>query len=273
MLPVYHRWDKVPPELATRTSLKRQRLALPEGAEPAAQFQSAWATYDLFFKADAAPVPYKRPPKDYTTLFEQRYPEKRSAYADACAGLHSLNRFAKHAECSEWQQREIYRLKDRWCELLWEQGFCIGALEVRTPTKDLPCWDCGGAGDDLERDYFCYKCEGTGVYRTVGGKPHWALRFRVDNQEFFWHVPKHLAPYASQVGHEEPHEVIVKEKPVRLARRTFAEVKALLLWILGPEPEPQKLSGTMIVGPAINLKDYWTSMAGMTTEELEEIPF
>lgn len=267
MLPVYHRWAKVPHELATRTSLRRQRRTLPEVAYPVAQFKSAWGQYDLFLKAEATPVPYKRPPRDYASLFEQQYPDKRAAYLAASGGLHALNRFAKHAECSEWQEREIYRLKDRWCELLWREGFCIGALEVKTPRRELECWDCGGVGHD-EGDW-CEKCEGTGVYRVVGGRPHWALRFLVDGKQFFWHVPKYLAPWASTVGQEEPHEVIVKEKPVRLARRKFAEAKALLLWLLGPEPEPEPAP----VSPAVPLRDYWTSMAGVGYADLEEIPF
>ncbi len=268
MLPVYYRWEKVPKELATRTRLRSERKRVPEDAQPAAEFEGGWgATYPLYLRSEAVAVPYKRPPKNYPALFAERYPEPRAAYLAGCLALHSLNRFAKHEECPHYRRREIYRLKDRWTERLWQEGFCIGAIRVFTPRKKLTCWDCGGLGEYAALTP-CYSCDGTGIYRVVGGHPFWGLRFLVDGQTFFWHQPEHLAPWACAKGEEAPHEVIVTEKPVQLKPGKLKEAIALLEWLLGPEPTPE------LVPEQIGLRDYWTrDWQAEPALDPEEIPF
>lgn len=256
-----HGWDAAyTAGLATRTQLKRQKLVLPETAQPVAHFHNRYGDWPLYRREEAVPVVPKRQKKDWPGIFAARYPERRAAYLPACEALWNLNRFAKHPDCGYTHRRLIYALKDKWTEKLWREGFCIGALEVRTPRKELPCWSCGGEGD--AGDFVCYDCEGTGVYRTVGGKPFWALRYEVQGKQFFWHQPAHLAPWAWVVGEEAPHEVVVTEKPVHMPKRKFAEAKALLLWLLDETVESLlevPLAPVGSVAPAPDIRDYWTS--------------
>jgi len=77
------------------------------------------------------------------------YACKRDAYVDACYACLGLNQAAKTA--SPDIRFYLYRLKNRWIEMLYKHGFCVQAYEDR-----------------------CV----------------WHLKFKVGDIVFAWHVPE-----------------------------------------------------------------------------------
>ena len=55
------------------------------------------------------------------------YPCKRDAYTDCCKACYALNQAAKMAPDN--YRHYLYRLKHRWVEKLYKQGFCVQAYE------------------------------------------------------------------------------------------------------------------------------------------------
>lgn len=82
------------------------------------------------------------------------YPCKRDAYIDACYAILVLNKAAKSALPD--MRFYIYRLKNRWIEMLYRHGFCVQAYEDR------------------------------GV---------WYLKFKVDDILFAWHLPSKVVTW------------------------------------------------------------------------------
>lgn len=243
-LPVYRRWEDVPRTLATRTQLRREGFDVPEARLdfPDAAIRRYSHTYSLYSRSWAVLHEVKRPRKDYSAIFAARYEQYAVALPDACEALFQLNRYVKHEECSVRERVAIYDLKNRLLARLFQDDYCAVACPAATPTKQLGCWDCCGTGkgwyddedDEYHYDETCPKCGGTGVFRTVGGKPYWAFRFVVGGKPYRWHQPAHLAPWAHAVGEpseDEQRSVTVAVEPVTLPRRRFPEAKALIAWV------------------------------------------
>ena len=76
------------------------------------------------------------------------YASKRNAYVDACYACLGLNQAAKAVPDN--YKHYLYRLKNRWIEMLYRRGFCEQAYEDH------------------------------GV---------WHLKFKVDGIVFAWHLP------------------------------------------------------------------------------------
>lgn len=233
-LPVYSSWDKIPAGIHTKTQLLKERLSLPEGAQPVGYKRNVMPVryFALYPASLALPMPPKRDvqPRDYASLFARRYASKREAYKAACEALFSLNRYAKHEKCRRQHREAIYTLKNAWIKHLYEQGFCVEAYEARTPENLGMCFACQGDGFD-EFGEECWKCDGSGVYHS-GGRVYWAFRFMVDGQAFAWHQPAPLAFEVTPTRESADHEVLAVEKPVLLASGKMAEAKALISWCL-----------------------------------------
>jgi len=84
-----------------------------------------------------------------TKRYHFEYASKREAYVDACYACLGLNQVAKQAPDS--YRHYLYRLKNRWIEMLYRHGFCVQAYE----------------------DYWI-----------------WHFKFKVDGIVFAWHVPE-----------------------------------------------------------------------------------
>lgn len=160
----------------------------------------------------------------------------RDALPEACAGMFSLNRYAKHRSCSELHKLEIYRLKNELIELLYRSGYCTLSWIHRLRFEIQYCRRCGGAGD-----YDCIPCGGSGIFREARTVEFWCFRFAVEGRAYCWHQPIELVKFApaESVPAQEWREFSDKEKPVPLRREQFALVKELLDWLLRAAAEPQ----------------------------------
>lgn len=259
--PVYRGWDHVPNGLCTKTAFRLMRLVLDPDRKPDAYCKTRAGTYALFDSGFAVEMPAPRKGRDYAAIFHERYYGGWwMGVQDACEALFQLNRWAKHYDCPPRQKTEVYALKNRFLQMLWELGYCEQAYLAHTPKRELTCYGCDGTG---RRTYYdcgetdeCWRCNGTGIYRTVGGNPYWALKFRVGvgHEEsrvnvFSWHQPAHLAPWALAKG-EQPEEVKPLTRTIEqvtLAKRKRPEAKALIKWV--------------------------TDQAGVNTMSAEEVPF
>jgi len=167
------------------------------------------------------------------------------ALPDACAGMFSLNRYAKHRKCSELHKVEIYRLKNALIEALYRHGYCSASWIHRLVQM---CHGCGGAGD-LD----CGRCGGRGVWRFE----FWCFQFEVAGKRFCWHQPLDLVKFSplASVPPQEWKEFEVKEKPVPLRKDQFARAKELLDWVIreaggsGENSVKQEVSQRGAVGP------------------------
>jgi hypothetical protein len=84
-----------------------------------------------------------------TDKYHFDYPSKRDAYVDACYAVLALNQIAKSSLPD--MRFYLYRLKHRWIEKLYREGYCVRAEQ----------------GDRLV----------------------WQLTFLVDAVKFQWHIP------------------------------------------------------------------------------------
>jgi hypothetical protein len=93
-----------------------------------------------------------------TKQYHFNYPSKRHAYVDACYAIFVLNKAAK--EASRDMRFYIYRLKNRWIEMLYRRGYCVRA--------------------------------------ELGERLVWQLIFLVDGVRFQWHLPSQVGTYVKE---------------------------------------------------------------------------
>lgn len=60
-----------------------------------------------------------------TNKYHFDYASKRDAYTDACYAMMDINKAAKTAPDN--MRLYLYRLKDKWLQRLYEQGYCVRA--------------------------------------------------------------------------------------------------------------------------------------------------
>ncbi len=180
--------------------------------------------------------------------FARRYSNPSDALPAACAGLLSLNRYAKHATCSRNNREEIYRLKTGLLHRLIDEGLLVTASLHRS--ADQLCDRCGGSGTYYtetytrltyrghydhpyveEYDATCRRCQGS---RRRKGRTYYVLRFAVAGQTYCWHTPQDEFGRVVPLTDATPATYDgAEEKPLEMSRSRFAEVKALLRWVIG----------------------------------------
>lgn len=176
----------------------------------------------------------------------------RDALPEACAGMFSLNRYAKHRKCSDLHKVEIYRLKNELIDSLYRHGYCSASWIHRLPREAKLCPWCGGAGD-LD----CGRCGGSGIAQRAIVFEFWCFQFEVAGRPFCWHQPLELVKFSplQSVPPQEWQEYEVKEKPVPLRKDQFARAKELLEWVIkqsgGEQQQPvyEEVGQRGAVGP------------------------
>jgi hypothetical protein len=119
------------------------------------------------------------------------YRHKRDAYVDACYCILTLNKAAKDA--SPDIRFYLYRLKHRWIEKLYREGYCVRA--------------------------------------ELGERLVWHLVFLVDGIKFQWHLPSQVIDWDIQENRSAVYYDWVHDLPMRT--RPLTEAIALLEWCLG----------------------------------------
>lgn len=159
----------------------------------------------------------------------KRYATWKDALPEACAGMFSLNRYAKHRSCSSLHRVEIYRLKNELVELLYREGYSTASFIHRLFLEKQLCRECGGAGD-LD----CWKCGGSGEWKPAKTIEFWCFEFLIAGKVYSWHQPIALVKFApmESVPPQDMEHSAVKEKPILIRRQQFAEMKSLLRWVL-----------------------------------------
>jgi hypothetical protein len=142
----------------------------------------------------------------------------------AAAALFPLNRLAKHPGAPSV---EIYSLKNRLLELLWDRGYCYSADMAQAPGRDqFESGDGCIGGENGCGDH-------PGRIARIPGSRYWSLRFRVGGHDYSWHQPVDVARWASRRGEAQVHEVFAEAKPVDLGPGEVKARLALLHWVLG----------------------------------------
>lgn len=156
-----------------------------------------------------------------------RYPHWQNALLPAAQAMFSLNRYAKWESCSPAHRREVYTLKNELVQLLYRQGCAVEVYRHTIKREKELCWDCGGDG--------CGRCNFSGYYhprrKTLVYIAFW---FQIEDQYFSWHQPERLVNWPVQFTAESArweHDP-ENEKPIELKSTQFADVKALVRYVL-----------------------------------------
>jgi len=167
-----------------------------------------------------------RKPRDYAPMFDKKYGHARNALQDAAMAMLNLNRYCKHDECSQIDNREIYAIKNRFVELLYQSGKCVSASRHVQDRTELECSRCGGCG--------CAKCDDSGTYREASTAIYYVLSFDIEGTRFTWHQPAEAVEFnVVTMGADTPMPKIMA-KPLELDTGRFqkAKAKALVRWVI-----------------------------------------
>jgi hypothetical protein len=129
-------------------------------------------------------------PKIATKHYHFDYACKRDAYIDACYACLGLNQVAKSAPDN--YRYYIYRLKNRWIEMLYRRGLCVRA--------------------------------------ELGERQVWLLVFLVDGVKFQWHLPDQVVTWRIKENHAPVYYEWQDDLPMRA--RSREESAALIEWCL-----------------------------------------
>jgi hypothetical protein len=118
------------------------------------------------------------------------YPCKREAYVNVCYACYTLNQAAKTAP--NGLRFMLYRLKNRWIERLYREGYCVHA--------------------------------------ELGERLVWYLVFKVDGILFKWHLPSQRITWPIQENRTAVFYEWRNEMPQR--EESLEKAVALLEWCL-----------------------------------------
>lgn len=158
------------------------------------------------------------------------YANWQDALPEACAGMFSLNRYAKHRNCGALHRTEIYRLENDLIKLLHSHGYVKRSWIHQQVLEAQLCHGCGGAGDED-----CDRCGGTGIWRHGRTFEFWCFEFEVVGTRYCWHQPRHLVTEFQPLETVPPQDwqgLGSQEKPVKLPRYKFAAAKRLIAWVI-----------------------------------------
>lgn len=120
----------------------------------------------------------------------------------ACSAMHTLNRYAKHADESD--KYLIYALKRRMIGELIEAGYRFTATRH---VQRFNCYGCYGTGTYRSEysDYedWCYRCRGTGIHHEV---ELLLFTFTIWDTEYRWHQPRDFWPHVEIDGKNALYE-------------------------------------------------------------------
>lgn len=173
----------------------------------------------------------------------RRFPQRRDAVPMAARAMFNLNRYAKHRTCTAANRAEIYELKDRFVEVLYQLGYAVRVYHHELELPGKPCFGCDGSGDAFsdggditaENDFTCHRCGGTGWYRAPDVARFVCFEFTIDGDRYSWHQPKELVAFKYALVGIPPAEPWVPDhgKPIDLPKAKFPAAKALLRFVLG----------------------------------------
>ena len=126
-----------------------------------------------------------------TKQYHFNYVCKRDSYVDCCYAAMDINKAAKTAPDNI--RLYLYRLKNKWLQRLYEQGYCVRAEQ--------------------------------------GERLVWQLVFLVDGIRFQWHIPDPVVTWPIKENHAAVF--YEWRDAMSLRTRPLEEAVALLEWVLG----------------------------------------
>jgi len=174
----------------------------------------------------------EKKPKDYFSIFENKYHDHLEALPLVCHYLFNLNRYPKHASCSQENKEEIYSIKNEIIKFLYNNHYCIRVTEDFEEKfyHELECRNCHGWG--------CEECDYSGIYSEERNERimYYCFYFSVNNVTYCWHQLQQYVYYHVEVStniSEQINPTITKE--ITLNKTKFKEAKELCKWFLSKE--------------------------------------
>ena len=131
------------------------------------------------------------------------------AIVEGCATMFRLNRAAKSG--GMFDREEIYALKNRWIQFLYEAGYC-DRCEIHDRYHEAKkCYRCSSVTVADYED--CYSCGGTRVYRDAWTERLIVFSFLVEcsaeGVRYTWHQPVRYVRFAYELTNEMPADFSV----------------------------------------------------------------
>ena len=127
------------------------------------------------------------------------------AIVEGCATMFRLNRAAKAG--GMFDREEIYALKNRWIQFLYEAGYCDRCEIHDRQHEEKKCYRCCSV--TVADDEDCYSCDGTGVYRDAWTERFVVFSFLVEGVRYTWHQPVRYVRFAYVLTNEIPEDFSV----------------------------------------------------------------
>lgn len=174
--------------------------------------------------------------KNRDAEFVERYGTPAAALPDACDAVFNLNRYTRHPTCADAHKREIWDLKSRLIQHLYQLERYTDRVECLTRT--LPrkvCWDCDGTGQDFEEDDRCMSCGGSGDFQPERVVNSYVFSFTVGQQRYTWIQPDHAMTFVPKVEATRVDDGarVVLETEMNIQVSDLAAAKALVKYALG----------------------------------------
>lgn len=147
-----------------------------------------------------------------------KYAGWKAAAGEAAAAMFQFNRYVKWATCSHARRKELYTLKGRFIRALCAGGFCVAVVEH---AAQVGADEDGDGEPDETREFLAFK-------------------FRIDDQPFSWHLPKHQVSWSYTLSEPEAEAAMgnanwrpkAGPKPVSLDAAEFVAAEALIRFVL-----------------------------------------
>lgn len=172
-----------------------------------------------------------RKAKDYISIFDRKYDSIEEVRMEAANALFNLNRYTKHTSCSRQHKNEIYRLKYRLIESLYNEGFCTSCYLHKLKRPALECHYCGGTGYLLYGDR-CMACWGTGILKEEKIISFVVFNFEIEGQSYCWHMPKEEVQFDFETTDNEGILNRTEVKEINLKKAKFKEAKEIIKYYL-----------------------------------------
>ncbi|GMV83737.1 MAG: hypothetical protein AMXMBFR7_49210 [Planctomycetota bacterium] len=184
--------------------------------------------------------------------FARKYKDWRRALPDAVHAMQNMNRYVKRRQCRKSQRTEVYELKNRLIQFLYEEAYTCSVVRHVITSGGLDCRRCAGSGKEgwSSRDWGgdvadhpCPFCGGTGWYRAPSDRMYVCFEFKVGEQTYGWHQPEDSLTFEYKLTSTDPPKSIVldMERPLDMKPSQFAQAKALVRWVLSKEaPNPPR---------------------------------
>ena len=131
---------------------------------------------------------------------------------------------------------EIYDLKNRFIELLYNNGYCE---QVASHSMELPAKFCFCDSEG------CHRCDYSGIYLEAKTVNFFYFQFKVGGKKYNWHQLTQHVKMDVEVKESRQDIGEIEVKPLMLKREKLSEGKQLIKWVLEQTQKQNSKDGSI----------------------------